>query len=96
MTRSELIDRLAAWHPQLTAEDAELAVKAILDALSNAVFQGERIEIRGFGSFSLNHRLPRQGRNPRTGEIVRIPAKRLPHFKAGKDLRERVSGLACD
>jgi integration host factor subunit beta len=91
MTRSELIDRLAAWHPQLTAEDAELAVKAILDALSNAIFQGERIEIRGFGSFSLNHRLPRQGRNPRTGEVVPVPARRLPQFKAGKDLRERVS-----
>ena len=91
MTRSELIDRLAAWQPELTVKDAELAVKAILDALSSALSQGERIEIRGFGSFSLNHRLPRQGRNPRTGKIVPVPAKRLPHFKAGKDLRERVS-----
>ena len=91
MTRSELIDRLAARHPQLTVNDVDQAVKVILDALSTTLAQGARIEIRGFGSFSLNHRLPRQGRNPRTGEIVRIPAKRLPYFKAGKDLRERVT-----
>ena len=91
MTRSDLIDRLAAWPPQLTAKDVELAVKIILDALSSALAQGKRIEIRGFGSFSLNHRRPRQGRNPRTGEIVPVPAKRLPQFKAGKDLRERVT-----
>jgi integration host factor subunit beta len=91
MTRSELIDRLAAWHPQSGAKDVELAVKIIIDALSTALSQGERIEIRGFGSFGLNHRLPRQGRNPRTGEIVPIPAKRVPRFKVGKDLRERVT-----
>ena len=91
MTRSALIDRLAAWPPQHTAKDVELVVKIILDALSSALAQGERIEIRGFGSFSLNHRRPRQGRNPRTGEIVPVPAKRLPQFKAGKDLRERVT-----
>ena len=91
MNRSQLIGRVAAWQPELTVKDAELAVKAILDALSNALCQGDRIEIRGFGSFSLYHRPPRQGRNPRTGKIVPIPAKRLPHFKAGKGLRERVS-----
>jgi integration host factor subunit beta len=84
MTRSELIIRLAAQHPQLTAEDSALAVKGILDAMGHALVQGERIEIRGFGSFGLNHRLPRRGRNPKTGEIVQVGAKRLPHFKAGK------------
>jgi integration host factor subunit beta len=91
MTRSELIDRLAAGHPQLTAKDAELAAKIIVDALSSALSHGARIEIRGFGSFRLNHRLPRQGRNPRTGKIVQVAAKRVPQFKAGKDLRERVT-----
>ncbi len=91
MTRSQLIDRLAAWQPELTVKDAELAVKVILDALSGALYHGGRIEIRGFGSFSLNHRLARQGRNPKTGKIVPVPAKRLPHFKAAKDLRERVT-----
>ena len=91
MTRSELINRLAAWPPQFAAKDVELAVRVILDALSSAVSQGKRIEIRGFGSFSLNHRRPRQGRNPRTGQIVPVPAKRLPQFKPGKDLRESVT-----
>ena len=84
MTKSELIDRLAAQFPQLVAKDAELAVKMILDA------KGERIEIRGFGSFGLNHRPPRTGRNPKSGEKVHVPEKRVPHFKAGKELRERV------
>jgi integration host factor subunit beta len=90
MTRSELIDRLAGRHPQFTAKDVDLAVLNILDGLSNALAQGNRIEIRGFGSFGLIQRLPRQGRNPKTGEIVLVPAKRSPRFKAGKDLRERV------
>jgi integration host factor subunit beta len=91
MTRSDLIDRPAAWPPQLTAKDVGLAVKIIFDARSSALAQGKRIEIRGFGSFSLNHRRPRQGRNPRTVEIVPVPAKRLPQFKAGNDRRERVT-----
>ncbi len=94
MTRSELMIRLAAQHPQLTAEDSALAVKVILDAMGHALVQGERIEIRGFGSFGLNHRLPRQGRNPKTGEIVLVGAKRVPHFKAGKELRARVNTSA--
>ena len=92
MTRSELIARLAA-HPhfaQLTAKDAELSVKAILDALSEALAKGNRIEIRGFGSFALNYRPPRNGRNPMTGETVPVPAKKVPHFTPGKELRERV------
>ena len=90
MTKSELIALLAERFPQLVAKDAELAVKVILDAMSEALARGDRIEIRGFGSFSLNHRPPRVGRNPRSGERVDVPEKWVPHFKAGKELRERV------
>ncbi|HZW87021.1 MAG TPA: integration host factor subunit beta [Gallionella sp.] len=90
MTRSDLIAKLAELHPQLVAKDAELAVKVILDALSSTLARGGRIEIRGFGSFELNYRPPRQGRNPKTGAQVKVPAKYVPHFKAGKELRERV------
>jgi integration host factor subunit beta len=90
MTKSELIDRLAAQFPQLVAKDAELAVKLILDAMADALAKGQRIEIRGFGSFGLNYRPPRTGRNPKSGERVQVPEKFVPHFKAGKELRERV------
>ena len=90
MTRSELIIRLAAHFPQLTTKDAELSVKAILEGMSEALAKGNRIEIRGFGSFALNYRPPRNGRNPKTGETVPVPAKKVPHFTPGKELRERV------
>ncbi|MEW5782863.1 MAG: integration host factor subunit beta [Pseudomonadota bacterium] len=90
MTKSELIARLAQRFPQLVAKDADLAVKVILDALAETLAKGERIEIRGFGSFSLNYRPPRIGRNPKSGAKVEVPAKYVPHFKAGKELRERV------
>lgn len=90
MTRSDLVEALASRFAQLGQRDAELAVKAILDAMSDAMVQGQRIEIRGFGSFSVTHRPPRIGRNPRSGESVAIPEKRVPHFKPGKALRERV------
>ena len=90
MTKSELISRLAARYPQLVAKDAELAVKIILGAMVKSLLQGERIEIRGFGSFNLNCSPPRVGRNPKTGEKVKVPEKYIPHFKAGKELRERV------
>ncbi|MDI6750168.1 MAG: integration host factor subunit beta [Rhodocyclaceae bacterium] len=90
MTKSELITRLAQRFPQLVAKDADLAVKVILDALAETLAKGERIEIRGFGSFSLNYRPPRIGRNPKSGAKVEVPAKYVPHFKAGKELRERV------
>lgn len=90
MTKSELIAKLAAHFPQLGAADAELAVKMILDAMAKSLSQGERIEIRGFGSFGLNYRPPRVGRNPKSGDKVHVPAKYVPHFKAGKELRERV------
>ncbi len=90
MTKSELIARLAQRFPQLVAKDADLSVKMILDAMSEALTKGDRIEIRGFGSFSLNYRPPRIGRNPKSGVKVEVPAKYVPHFKAGKELRERV------
>ena len=90
MTKSDLIARLAERFPQLVAKDADFAVKMILDTLSEALVKGDRIEIRGFGSFSLNYRPPRVGRNPKSGDKVAVPEKWVPHFKAGKELRERV------
>jgi integration host factor subunit beta len=91
MNRSDLIAHLANLHPQLQIKDAELGVKIIIDALSNTLSKGGRVEVRGFGSFALNYRLPRTGRNPKTGNQVQVPAKYVPHFKAGKEFRERVS-----
>lgn len=90
MTRSELIERLAARNPRLSARDAEETVKTLLDSMTDALARGGRIEIRGFGSFALNYRPPRLGRNPKSGESVEVPAKFVPHFKAGKELRELV------
>ncbi len=90
MTRSDLIAKLAERYSQLLAKDAELAVKVILETMSSALARGGRIEIRGFGSFALNYRPPRTGRNPKSGDKVQVPAKYVPHFKAGKELRERV------
>ncbi|VCU69007.1 Integration host factor subunit beta [Pigmentiphaga humi] len=94
MTKSELIARLATRYPQLVAKDADYAVKTILDAMAQSLSEGQRIEIRGFGSFSLSKRPPRIGRNPKSGEKVLVPEKRVPHFKAGKELRERVDAPA--
>lgn len=97
MTRSELIARLAERYPQLVAKDAEFAVRTILEAMAHTLADGHRIEIRGFGSFALSHRPPRVGRNPKSGEKVMVPGKRVPHFKPGKELRERVdAGLHGD
>lgn len=90
MTKSELIECLAEKQPQLANKDVELAVKTILDHMAEVLANGERIEIRGFGSFSLHFRPSRIGRNPKTGESVPLPAKYVPYFKPGKDLRERV------
>ena len=90
MTRSDLILKLAERYPQLQGKDAELAVKVILDSMATTLTSGNRIEIRGFGSFALNYRPPRIGRNPKSGDKVQVPAKYVPHFKAGKELRERV------
>ena len=90
MTRSDLVEELAARFGQLTHRDAEYAVKTILDAMATSLSRGQRIEIRGFGSFDLNYRPPRLGRNPKSGSSVEVPEKHVPHFKAGKELRERV------
>ncbi len=90
MTKSELIDKLAEDQKHLAHLDVELGVKSILEQMSAALSNGERIEIRGFGSFSLHFRAPRMGRNPKTGEAVALPGKHVPHFKPGKSLRERV------
>lgn len=95
MTKSELIERLSARNPRLAARDADEAVKTILDSMTAALASGSRIEIRGFGSFALNFRPPRVGRNPKSGDRVQVPAKHVPHFKAGKELRERVDALAA-
>lgn len=93
MTKSELIARLAERFPQLGVKDADYAVKMVLDAMTAALSRGDRIEIRGFGSFGLNYRPPRTGRNPKSGDKVLVPEKFVPHFKAGKELRERVDSL---
>ena len=91
MTRSELVAELAERFGHLTQKDTDFAVKTILDAMTEALAKGHRVEIRGFGSFSLHFRPPRQGRNPKTGEAVALAGKYVPHFKPGKDLRERVN-----
>jgi integration host factor subunit beta len=91
MTKSELIEILAAKNSHLSNKDIELTVKGLLEQMSLALASGQRIEIRGFGSFSLHYRPPRLGRNPKTGDSVALAAKHVPHFKPGKELRERVN-----
>ena len=91
MTRSELIERLAAKFPQLELRDARYAVSLLIEAMTESLSKGDRIEVRDFGSFALNYRPPRLGRNPKTGETVSVEGKHVPHFKAGKELRERVA-----
>ena len=91
MTKSELIERIAGKQTQLSAKDVELAVKGVLETMSQVLAEGGRIEIRGFGSFSLHYRVPRIGRNPKTGAPVALSGKHVPHFKPGKELRDRVN-----
>jgi len=91
MTKSELIERITARQTQLSAKDVELAVKTMIEHMAQTLAQGHRIEIRGFGSFSLHYRAPRIGRNPKTGESVGLSGKYVPHFKPGKELRDRVN-----
>lgn len=91
MTKSELIESITGKQRHLPGKDVELAVKHLLELMSDALAKGQRIEIRGFGSFSLHYRPPRVGRNPKTGEAVELLGKYVPHFKPGKDLRERVN-----
>lgn len=94
MTKSELIAKLAAKNPNLYVRDVELIVDTILGEMSDALVRGDRIELRGFGAFSVKERAPRVGRNPRTGESVKVASKRMPAFKTGKLLRDRLNGKA--
>lgn len=91
MIKSELIAKLAAEHPHLSQKDVERAVAAVLDGMTDALASGGRVELRGFGAFSVRDRPARTGRNPRTGEPVEVEAKRVPFFKSGKELRERLN-----
>jgi integration host factor subunit beta len=91
MTKSELIEIIAREQSHLAYRDVELAVKCMIEQMSQALASGQRIEIRGFGSFSLHFRPPRLGRNPKTGDSVELSGKYVPHFKPGKELRERVN-----
>ena len=91
VTKSELMEVLSRKQPQLAYKDIELAVKTILEQMTQSLATGDRIEIRGFGSFSLHYRPPRMGRNPKTGDPVPLSGKYVPHFKPGKELRERVN-----
>ena len=90
MTKSEIFEMIAHKQMHLPLKDVELSIKHILDLMSNSLSNGRRIEIRGFGSFSLHYRAPRIGRNPKTGEPVSLPGKYVPHFKPGKDLKMQV------
>jgi len=94
MTKSELIELVAKRHDSLSTREVESAVRVLIEHMSEALASGERIEIRGFGSFSLHHRPARVGRNPKTGEPVDLAGKYVPHFKPGKQLRQRVNGEA--
>jgi integration host factor subunit beta len=93
MTKSELIEILTQRQSHLKADDVDLAVKALLEMMATALARGDRIEVRGFGSFSLHFRPPRTGRNPKTGDAVSLPGKYVPHFKPGKELREQVTSV---
>ncbi len=93
MTKSELVEKIVESNSVLTRKESELVVNLVFDAMSSALRKGEKVEIRGFGSFTIRERGPREARNPKSGEVVRIPAKRTPFFKTGKELRERVNTL---
>ena len=92
MLRSELIEKLAGEYPDLRPEDLDRVVSVILDEIADALAKGDRVELRGFGAFSVRHRKARTGRNPRTGETVKVDAKSVPFFRPGKELRARVNG----
>ena len=96
MTRSEIVDHLATHFPQLTLRDVEAAVTTILNGMADALAKGSRIELRGFGSFTVSSHAPRKGRNPRTGESVPIPPRKVIHFKPGKALRTSVDSGTND
>lgn len=92
MTKSELINKLSIKNPNLPHQDLEKVVNTVFEEITSALVDGKRVELRGFGAFSVRERLARTGRNPRTGESVEVPSKRVPFFKMGKDLKERING----
>jgi integration host factor subunit beta len=92
MTKRDLIDEVVKLYPRFSGRDAEVMVNAVFDSMTDALARGERIEIRGFGSFVVKHRQAREGRNPKTGALVPVAAKRVPFFKVGKELKLRVDG----
>jgi integration host factor subunit beta len=94
MTKRDLIDEVVKLYPRFSGRDAEVMVNAVFDSMTDALARGERIEIRGFGSFVVKHRQAREGRNPKTGALVPVAAKRVPFFKVGKELKLRVDGKA--
>jgi integration host factor subunit beta len=91
MTKSELIEKLLSKNSVLTRKDSELVVDIVFDSMKDALQSGDKVEIRGFGSFTVRERSPREARNPKNGEVVSIPSKKIPFFKTGKELRERVN-----
>ena len=95
LTKRELVDRLVSENNLITRKDSEIVVDIVFDSIRNALKSGEKVEIRGFGSFTIRERGPREARNPKSGELVSIPAKKTPFFKTGKELRDRVN-TACD
>ena len=93
MTRSQLIARLVERNPHLTTDDIEKVVRTVFDEISDALSRGDRVELRGFGAFSVKERDSRKGRNPRTGETVEVESKKSPYFKTGKELRDRLNSV---
>jgi len=93
MTKSELVEKLVETNASLSRKESELVVNLIFDSMCEALKNGEKVEIRGFGSFTIREREAREARNPKSGDVVKIPAKRTPFFKTGKELRERVNNL---
>ena len=93
MTKSELVDKIVEANAMLTRKESEMVVNIVFDSMGDALRKGEKVEIRGFGSFTVRERDAREARNPKSGEIVNIPAKKTPFFKTGKELRERVDNL---
>jgi integration host factor subunit beta len=91
MTKSELIEKVVQSHSLLNAKVSEIVVNTVFDSIEEALRAGDKVEIRGFGSFTIRERLGREARNPKSGEVVRIPSKKTPFFKTGKDLKERVN-----
>jgi len=96
MTRRDLIEEVARLYPRLSRRDAEVIVKAVFQSMAEALVRGDRIEIRGFGSFVAKERRARDGRNPKTGAVVPVAPRRIPFFKVGKELKLRVDGRAVD